>query len=170
MGMFLGAHTLPNTHSLWPICLFSMSRERIDMNSDEQTPPGRARRSSTASGRLAGVWGAHSTTHGGPGMESFVRALDIKNNENEHRKSETSILQCFLCVVVVDFSFSQCFTIEATYFFIEAAPLARHRPAPPPPPRPSPTPPASLPRRFCYLVRSLMAPTAWAASGFLFIT
>ena len=69
------------------------------MNSDEQTPPGRARRSSTASGRLAGVWGAHSTTHGGPGMESFVRVLDINKYENEHRKSETYILLRFFVLL-----------------------------------------------------------------------
>ena len=68
---------------------------------------------------------------GDPRMGSFFRVLGIKNNENERRPSKKSILQCFLFVFVIDFSFSLCFTIETANFLIEAAPLARHRPAPP---------------------------------------
>ena len=66
-----------------------------------------------------------------PGMGSFFRVLGMKNNENEHRKSEKSILLCFLAVFAADFSFSLFFTIETADFLIETAPLARHRPAPP---------------------------------------
>ncbi len=73
---------------------------------------------------------------GNPRMESFFRVLGMKNNENEHRKLEKSILLCFLAVFAADFSFSLFFTIETADFLIETAPLARHRPAPPPPPRP----------------------------------
>ncbi len=45
-----------------------------------------------------------------PRMESFLRILGMKNNENEHLISETSKTTQFLDVFVIDFSFLLCFT------------------------------------------------------------
>ena len=46
-----------------------------------------------------------------PGMESFLRVLGMKNNENENPISKISMLLCFLLFFVIDFSFSLCFTM-----------------------------------------------------------
>ena len=44
-------------------------------------------------------------------MGSFLRALGIKNNENENPISKILILLSLLLVFVIDFSCSQCFTM-----------------------------------------------------------
>ena len=45
-----------------------------------------------------------------PRMESFLRILGMKNNENENLISETSKTTQLLEVFVIDFSFLLCFT------------------------------------------------------------
>ena len=47
-----------------------------------------------------------------PRMESFLRVLGIKNNENENPISKLSIWQCCLLVCVIDFSFLRCFAMN----------------------------------------------------------
>ena len=45
-----------------------------------------------------------------PATNSKSRALGIKNNENENHISETSNINQFLDVFVIDLSFLLCFT------------------------------------------------------------
>ncbi len=57
---------------------------------------------------------------GNPGMGSFLRVLGMKNNENENPISKLLILLCFLLVVVIDFSFSLCFTMNLDAFLLKS--------------------------------------------------
>ena len=47
-----------------------------------------------------------------PLVNSEWRVLGMKNNENDKCHSKISILQCFLLVCVIEFSFSLCFTMN----------------------------------------------------------
>ena len=61
-------------------------------------------------------------------MGSCLCLLGMKNNENANPISKLSILQCFLLVFVIDFSFSLCFTTNFDAFLLKscskAAPAA----------------------------------------------
>ncbi len=46
-----------------------------------------------------------------PGIGSFLRLLSMKNNENKNPISETSKINQFLDVFVIDLSFLLCFTL-----------------------------------------------------------
>ena len=55
------------------------------------------------------------------GQLSFLRVLGIKNNENENPISKLSNLLCVLLAFVIDFSFSQCFTMILDAFLLKSS-------------------------------------------------